>query len=131
MAKDCKKDIASPESTRPEYVPRKRSSKHLGELKSMQLDREEIINVVPPFPSLPIHSWEEFDKVFETYKDQNNLKLRNHTHSHPTTASEASSYLTTKTLPLDEQDREDVKTLADARVSSKHISSFLNERIGM
>ncbi|KAE9183756.1 hypothetical protein PF005_g21954 [Phytophthora fragariae] len=33
-------------------------------------------------------------------------------------------------LPLDEQDREDVKTLADARVSSKHITNFLNERIG-
>ncbi|KAE9271459.1 hypothetical protein PF001_g28369 [Phytophthora fragariae] len=53
----------------------------------------------------------------------------NHTHSHPTTASQASSYLTTKTLTLDEQDRDDVKTLVDARVSSKHISNFLNERI--
>ncbi|KUF82536.1 hypothetical protein AM587_10000582 [Phytophthora nicotianae] len=53
----------------------------------------------------------------------------NHTHSHPTTATQASTYLTTKTLPLDDQDREDVKTLADARVSSKHITNFLNERI--
>ncbi|POM64113.1 Hypothetical protein PHPALM_20403 [Phytophthora palmivora] len=34
-----------------------------------------------------------------------------------------------QTLPLDEQDREDVKALADARVSSTHITNFLNERI--
>ncbi|KAG3252915.1 hypothetical protein PI124_g2481 [Phytophthora idaei] len=58
------------------------------------------------------------------------IRNENHTHSHPTTATQASTYLTTKTLPLDEQDREDVKTLADARVSSKHTTNFLNERIG-
>ncbi|KAF1794592.1 hypothetical protein GQ600_24009 [Phytophthora cactorum] len=46
------------------------------------------------------------------------LRLQNHTHSHPTSSTEASSYLTTKTLPLDDEDREDVRTLADARVSS-------------
>ncbi|KAG3234544.1 hypothetical protein PI124_g20403 [Phytophthora idaei] len=54
----------------------------------------------------------------------------NHTHTHPTSRTQASSYLTTKTLPLDDQNREDVKTLADARVSSTHIANFLNERIG-
>ncbi|ETI41304.1 hypothetical protein F443_13454, partial [Phytophthora nicotianae P1569] len=54
-----------------------------------------------------------------------------HTHSHPTTNTQAASYLTTKTLPLDDQDREDVKTLADARVSSTHIANFLNDRIDM
>ncbi|ETO73167.1 hypothetical protein F444_10858 [Phytophthora nicotianae P1976] len=204
---DRESGMNSCKSVRPEYNPRKRSSKYLDELKSMQKDREEIVNVVPPFPSLPITSWEEFDKIFNSYKIEHNLKFRvrssqttvlynstnadqiptefqwvskifrcthgvsqssrskghrnrkirycgckarftavvnrtdaadftikifneNHTHSHPTTASEASSYLTTKTLPLDEHDREDVKTLADARVSSKHISNFLNDRIG-
>ncbi|KAG2847078.1 hypothetical protein PC111_g946 [Phytophthora cactorum] len=55
---------------------------------------------------------------------------KNHTHLHPNTGTQSSAYLTTKTLPLDEQDREDVKTLADARVSSTHITNFLNDRIG-
>ncbi|OWZ14076.1 hypothetical protein PHMEG_00012498 [Phytophthora megakarya] len=54
----------------------------------------------------------------------------NHTHSNPTTKSQAASYVTTETLPLDDQDREDVKTLANAPVSSRHIANFLNERIG-
>ncbi|KAG6945749.1 hypothetical protein JG688_00016410, partial [Phytophthora aleatoria] len=49
---------------------------------------------------------------------------------HLTTRAEAASYLTTKTLLIDDQDREDVKTLADARASSKQITNFLNERIG-
>ncbi|KAI9996511.1 hypothetical protein PInf_014239 [Phytophthora infestans] len=53
----------------------------------------------------------------------------NHTHTHPTSQTEASSYLTTKTLPLDDRDLEDVTTLADARVSSAHITNFLNDRI--
>ncbi|KAF1777529.1 hypothetical protein GQ600_784 [Phytophthora cactorum] len=55
---------------------------------------------------------------------------RNHTHSHPTSSTEASPYLTTKTLPLDDEDHEDVRTLADARVSSTHIANFLNDRLG-
>ncbi|KAE9163836.1 hypothetical protein PF004_g30020 [Phytophthora fragariae] len=194
-------------STRPEYTPRKRTSKHLKEMEAMRAHGDEIVNVVPPFPSGSIANWKEFATLFKTYTEQNNIKFRvrssesterynsthddpiptdflwahkifrcthgvsqssrskghrnrktrycgcnarftavvaptddgefiiksineNHTHSHPTTASQASSYLTTKTLPLDEQDREDVKTLADARVSSKQISNFLNERIG-
>ncbi|POM70692.1 Hypothetical protein PHPALM_12832 [Phytophthora palmivora] len=56
--------------------------------------------------------------------------IQNHTHSHPTSDMQASTYLTTKPLPLDDQDREDVKALADARVSSKHITNLLNDRIG-
>ncbi|EGZ08514.1 hypothetical protein PHYSODRAFT_526879, partial [Phytophthora sojae] len=55
---------------------------------------------------------------------------QNFTHTHPTTRTQASLYLPTKALPLDEQDLEDVKTLTDASVSSKHITNFLNERIG-
>ncbi|KAH7460614.1 uncharacterized protein KRP23_14322 [Phytophthora ramorum] len=58
------------------------------------------------------------------------IRNENHTHSHPTSDSVAASYHTTKTLSLDKQDREDVKTLADARVSSKHIANFLNQRVG-
>ncbi|KAF1789249.1 hypothetical protein GQ600_18942 [Phytophthora cactorum] len=58
------------------------------------------------------------------------IRNENHTHTHPTSRTQASSYLTTKTLPLDDQDRENVKTLADARVSSTLIANFLNERIG-
>ncbi|POM81581.1 Hypothetical protein PHPALM_429 [Phytophthora palmivora] len=54
----------------------------------------------------------------------------NYTNSQPTSNTEASTYMTTKTLPLGGQDREDVKTLADARVSSSHITNFLNDRIG-
>ncbi|ETK70766.1 hypothetical protein L915_21909, partial [Phytophthora nicotianae] len=53
----------------------------------------------------------------------------NYTHSHLTSSAQASTYLTTKSLPLDNQDREDVKTLADACVSSTHIANFLNDRI--
>ncbi|KAG3124660.1 hypothetical protein PI126_g23142 [Phytophthora idaei] len=61
-----------------------------------------------------------------------NRKARNEnpTHSHLTTRAEAASYLTTKTLLIDDQDREDVKTLADARASPKQITSFPNKRIG-
>ncbi|KAE8985517.1 hypothetical protein PF011_g20357 [Phytophthora fragariae] len=58
------------------------------------------------------------------------IQNENHTHSHPTSPTEAASYMTTETLPLDDEDREDVKTLADARVSSSHIANFLNDRIG-
>ncbi|ETO68369.1 hypothetical protein F444_14777, partial [Phytophthora nicotianae P1976] len=57
------------------------------------------------------------------------LRNQNHTHSHSNSETQASSYLTTATLPLDNQDLEDVKTLTDARVSSTHITNFLNDRI--
>ncbi|GMF14442.1 unnamed protein product [Phytophthora fragariaefolia] len=57
-------------------------------------------------------------------------QVENHTHSHPTTSSEAATYMTTKPLPLSAEDREDVKTLVDARVSSAHITNVLNERTG-
>jgi hypothetical protein len=40
-----------------------------------------------------------------------------------------SSYLTTKTMPIDEQDHEDMKTLADARVSLTHSARFRDDRI--
>ncbi|ETN23093.1 hypothetical protein PPTG_02779 [Phytophthora nicotianae INRA-310] len=56
------------------------------------------------------------------------IRNENHTHSHLNTRADAASYMTTKTLPIDEQDREDVKTLADARASSKQITDFLNDR---
>ncbi|KAG6617753.1 Sugar transporter [Phytophthora cinnamomi] len=52
------------------------------------------------------------------------------THSHATTSSEAATCMTTKTLLLSAQDREDEKTLVDARVSSAHITNVLNERTG-
>ncbi|ETM51374.1 hypothetical protein L914_04779, partial [Phytophthora nicotianae] len=58
------------------------------------------------------------------------IRNENHTHSHPRGPTQTSSYLTTNAMPLDEQDREDVKTLADARVSSSHIARLLNDRIG-
>ncbi|ETN23545.1 hypothetical protein PPTG_00125 [Phytophthora nicotianae INRA-310] len=58
------------------------------------------------------------------------LRNQNYTHSHSNSETQASSYLTTATLPLDNQGLEDVKTLADARVSSTHITNFLNDRIG-
>lgn len=57
------------------------------------------------------------------------VRNENHTHSHHATQTEASSYLTAKTLPLEDQDREGVMTLADARVSSTHITNFLNDRL--
>ncbi|KAL3656178.1 hypothetical protein V7S43_018993 [Phytophthora oleae] len=59
------------------------------------------------------------------------IRNEHRTHSHLKTDSEATSYLTTKTLSLDMQDREDVKTLANSRVSSKHIANFLNGRTGV
>ncbi|KAL4123726.1 hypothetical protein PRIC2_009576 [Phytophthora ramorum] len=196
------------EQLRPEYTPRKRASQHDDEIAALDAARDDSANVVPPFPSVVINTWEQFDNVFEEYKRKNKLKFRvrssmktqihnhthdedqlpsryewsyrifrcthgvkqgsrskgyrnrksrycgckarltptvvqtetneyeivirneNHTHSHPTSDSVAASYHTTKTLPLDKQDREDVKTLADARVSSKHIANFLNQRVG-
>ncbi|KAG6963151.1 hypothetical protein JG687_00006733 [Phytophthora cactorum] len=51
--------------------------------------------------------------------------------SYLTTKPQATSYLTTKALPLDDQDRDGVKTLDDALMSSTHIANFLNDRIGM
>ncbi|ETP28137.1 hypothetical protein F442_22576, partial [Phytophthora nicotianae P10297] len=54
----------------------------------------------------------------------------NHTHSHLNTRTDAPSYMTTKTSLIDEQDREDLKELADDRASSKQITDFLNDRIG-
>ncbi|OWZ13088.1 Glycoside-Pentoside-Hexuronide family transporter, partial [Phytophthora megakarya] len=52
------------------------------------------------------------------------------THNHETTTRVASSYLKTKSLPLEKRDHEDVVLLADAKVSSKHITNFLRERTG-
>ncbi|EGZ14489.1 hypothetical protein PHYSODRAFT_507707 [Phytophthora sojae] len=109
-----------------QYIPRKRSSKHLDELREINEEREEIINPVPPFTPAIIKSWSKFN----AHKQKHHLKFGNFTHTHPTTRTQASLYLTTKTLPLDEQDLGDVKTLTDASVSSKHITNFLNERIG-
>ncbi|KAE8995031.1 hypothetical protein PR001_g20227 [Phytophthora rubi] len=37
--------------------------------------------------------------------------------------------MTTEALSLDDEDRKNVKTLADARVSSSYIANFLNDRI--
>eukprot|EP00644_Phytophthora_capsici_P019696 jgi/Phyca11/133559/e_gw1.551.1.1 len=70
------------------------------------------------------------DNIGHDFNTDTYLFIQNHTHSNPTTSSQASTYLTTKTLPLDNEDREDVKTLVDARVSSSHITNFLNDRIG-
>ncbi|ETP15203.1 hypothetical protein F441_09960 [Phytophthora nicotianae CJ01A1] len=120
-------------------------------MQSLHADRDEIINVVAPFPSRSISDWEEFNDVLDGYKKRNNLKFRvrssqttvlcnsthddqlpseyryaykifrcvtaarftavvspageddfiikiineNYIHSHPTTAFQASSYLTT------------------------------------
>ncbi|KAG6970393.1 hypothetical protein JG688_00004887, partial [Phytophthora aleatoria] len=47
-----------------------------------------------------------------------------------TTHSGPLSYLTAKTLPLDEQAGEEVKSLVNAFESSEHIANFLNENIG-
>ncbi|OWZ05073.1 hypothetical protein PHMEG_00022903 [Phytophthora megakarya] len=201
--------LETPVQSSGEYSPRKRVSKHLAELESMNPGDDRIVNEVPAFgPAKDIKSWEEFEKVFDSYKKKHKLKFRvrssektalynsthedriptefewfqriyrcthevsqasrskghryrptrycnckarltavvsrcwdntykivvrneNHTQSHPTIGREASSYLTTKTLPLDDKDREDVMTLADARVSSSHIDRFLNDRLGM
>ncbi|KUF85613.1 hypothetical protein AM588_10000953 [Phytophthora nicotianae] len=62
--------------SRPEYSPRKRTSKHLDEMTSMLPERGEIVNVVTPFPPGPIANWEQFDKIFKEYKKNNNLKFR-------------------------------------------------------
>eukprot|EP00644_Phytophthora_capsici_P018092 jgi/Phyca11/17170/fgenesh1_pg.PHYCAscaffold_25_\ len=74
----------------------------------------------------------EFEWFQRIYRCTHGIVVRNenHTHSHPTTCTGAFSYLTTKSLPLDDQARENVKTLADARVSSSHITRFLNDRLG-
>ncbi|KAK1929226.1 Zinc finger SWIM domain-containing protein 3 [Phytophthora citrophthora] len=173
--------------TTSEYSKKKRTSKHLEELDSINPGGDGIVNMVPALGSYKSYeTWEEFEEVYSKYKKKNKLKFRvwssektalynrrvrvlpenlpvhtrsipgiqiqsppqpqdsllqvqsevngrsqpNHTRSHPTTGTEAPSYLTTKTLPLDDEDREDVKTLADARVSYTHITNFLNDRLG-
>ncbi|KAF1781250.1 hypothetical protein GQ600_16086 [Phytophthora cactorum] len=55
--------------------------------------------------------------------DEYEIVVRNENISE--TKPQATSYLTTKALPLDDQDRDDVKTLDDALVSSTHITNFL------
>ncbi|ETN22581.1 hypothetical protein PPTG_02482 [Phytophthora nicotianae INRA-310] len=60
-------------SERLEYMPRKCSSKHIEELHSMVLEQDEITDVVPPFPSKPIESWEKFESVLKEYKRKDNL----------------------------------------------------------
>ncbi|ETP09244.1 hypothetical protein F441_14878 [Phytophthora nicotianae CJ01A1] len=183
-----RRKLETPVQSSIEYLPRKRVSKHLTELDSMNPGGDGIVNMVPAFgPAKNINSWEEFEKVFDSYKKKHKLMFRvrssektafynsthedhiptefewfqriyrcthgvsqvsrskghrnrstrycnckarltavvsrcNHPHSHPTTGTKASSYLTTNTLPLDDQDPEDVKTFADARVSSSHIT---------
>ncbi|KAF1772513.1 hypothetical protein GQ600_13898 [Phytophthora cactorum] len=60
-----------------EYVPRKRTSKHLEELESMGNQYDEVVNVVPAFgESRAFESWDDFDKAFGEYKRKNNLKFR-------------------------------------------------------
>ncbi|ETK85351.1 hypothetical protein L915_09810 [Phytophthora nicotianae] len=45
-------------------------------MQSLHADRDEIINVVAPFPSRSISDWEEFNDVLDGYKKRNNLKFR-------------------------------------------------------
>ncbi|OWZ02206.1 Glycoside-Pentoside-Hexuronide family transporter, partial [Phytophthora megakarya] len=53
-----------------------------------------------------------------------------HTHNHQTTRSVASSYQTRKGRSLNQRDEEGVMLLANADVSSKHISNMLCKRTG-
>ncbi|KAG6963301.1 hypothetical protein JG688_00008216 [Phytophthora aleatoria] len=64
--------------------------------------------------------------------DEYEIVVRNEmlAESYLITKPQAAPYLTTKALPLDDQDRDDVKTLDDAHVSSTHIANFLKDRIG-
>ncbi|KAF1785167.1 hypothetical protein GQ600_12707 [Phytophthora cactorum] len=48
-----------------EYVPRKRTSKHLEELESMGNQYDGVVKVVPVFgESRAFESWDDFDKAF-------------------------------------------------------------------
>ncbi|KAE9214942.1 hypothetical protein PF004_g14893 [Phytophthora fragariae] len=53
-----------------------RASKHLKEMEAMRAHGDEIVNVVPPFPSGLIANWKEFATLFKTYTEQNNIKFR-------------------------------------------------------
>ncbi|OWZ06521.1 LOW QUALITY PROTEIN: hypothetical protein PHMEG_00021211 [Phytophthora megakarya] len=48
-----------------------------------------------------------------------------HTHNHETRKRLASSYMTPKSLPLDDRGRVEVALLADTKVSSKYTTSYL------
>ncbi|ETP09523.1 hypothetical protein F441_14607 [Phytophthora nicotianae CJ01A1] len=76
------------------------------------------------------HYLSRFGQPLRNCASEPGLDTNNHTHSHCNSETQSSSYLTTATLPIDNQDLEDVKTLSDARVSSTHITNFLNDRIG-
>eukprot|EP00644_Phytophthora_capsici_P018330 jgi/Phyca11/131901/e_gw1.119.32.1 len=59
-----------------EYTPRKRTSKHIQLMNTMQTD--SISNVVPRFP-VPvgfITTWKQFQDILEKYQQENNLKFR-------------------------------------------------------
>jgi hypothetical protein len=64
------------EQIRPEYTPRKRASQHDDEIEVLAEARDDIVNVVPPFPAGVINTWDQFDSMFEEYKRKNNLKFR-------------------------------------------------------
>ncbi|EGZ08515.1 hypothetical protein PHYSODRAFT_254120 [Phytophthora sojae] len=51
-----------------QYILRKRSSKHLDELREINEEREEIINPVPPFTPAIIKSWRKFNPHLKIYK---------------------------------------------------------------
>ncbi|KAK1929954.1 hypothetical protein P3T76_014629 [Phytophthora citrophthora] len=58
-----------------EYKPRKGVSKHLEEIDSMRSGADNISNAVAPFPSRTTSTWENFNKIFDEYKQKNNLKF--------------------------------------------------------
>ncbi|EGZ15403.1 hypothetical protein PHYSODRAFT_508246, partial [Phytophthora sojae] len=59
-----------------QYIPRKRSSKHLDELREINEEREETINPVPPFTPAIIKSWSKFNAHLKIYKQKHHLKFR-------------------------------------------------------
>ncbi|EGZ11781.1 hypothetical protein PHYSODRAFT_515465, partial [Phytophthora sojae] len=59
-----------------QYIPRKRSSKHLDELREISEEREEIINPVPAFTPAIIKSWSKFNAHLKIYKRKHHLKFR-------------------------------------------------------
>ncbi|ETN01766.1 hypothetical protein PPTG_16862 [Phytophthora nicotianae INRA-310] len=58
------------------YKPRKRASQHIAEHDTMAVQQEKIVNIVAPFPKVPIKSWTEFDTILASFTKSHNPHSR-------------------------------------------------------
>ncbi|KAG7394075.1 hypothetical protein PHYBOEH_005854 [Phytophthora boehmeriae] len=76
---ECSSESSSDEdfgASAGDYEPRNRRSSTRAEKRALEEAHAWVHNVVPPFPTKQLLSWQDFDKELKIYKKKNNLLFR-------------------------------------------------------